>query len=530
MAKPFTDDGSVSLKFGGGVHSRASEDDIDVSECKEGANFKLDLQNTEYRPRDPFDLIGTAPNGGEIRGFACLLKTDGSVSTLVQAAGNVYEIDSNYNFTQVGTVSSTAQLRGRLEHNWQLTDKVLITDLNLQQPVMEWDGTTLQNVSFTDEADSSFGTFNAKYCLVSGERANFSNVRSNGTATPNLMVGSKIEDYTQITVANQPASALGDDDPFYIPSPDNRPFNGLVASVNETVFSTDKGSIFKLNGSTAKDFSISKFYVGSAASGEESLVYAGNDVLYGRQGRLESVNRTDTSGDVETDNVSIDIEDQIIGYKDWLSVYNSRTQNIYFFPSEQSECWVLYKPLIDTNISPWIKYTTSHEFAFMPTAAMNMYDPLDGLEYVFMGDSSGNVYRMEGTGSGDSGSTDVASERLSALISAPLDGSIYEIEGFVKHRKDEAATLTLTFEYAGESVFSEAITINLPAATGAVYYNDSNYYSDGKYYGTPFKGKLRREKFAVAGSSNEFQVRATVEGTTNFEINEILLRFKVSSP
>jgi hypothetical protein len=134
MAKPFTDDGSVSLKFGGGVHSRASEDEIDVRECKEGQNFRLDLQNTEYRPRPPFDLVGTVPNGAEIRGFACLLKTNGSVSTLVQAGGTVYEMDSDYNFSTVGSVSSTAQLRGRLEHNWQLDDKVLITDLNLQQP------------------------------------------------------------------------------------------------------------------------------------------------------------------------------------------------------------------------------------------------------------------------------------------------------------------------------------------------------------------------------------------------------------
>lgn len=399
MAKPFTDDGSVTLKFGGGVHSRASEDEIDVRECKDGENFRLDLQNMEYRPRPPFDLVGTVPNGAEIRGFACLLKVDGTVSTLVQAAGTVYEMDSNYNFTSVGSVSSTAKLRGRLEHNWQLSDKVLITDLNLQQPVMEWDGTTLQNVTFTKEDDTSFGTFISKYCHVAGERANFSNVKSNGTHTPNLYVGSKVGDYTNISVAQLPASALGADDPYYIPMPDNRAVNGVIESFDEVVFSTFKGSLFKLNGTSSQDFTLTPLYPQSAASGDESLIYAGNDIFYGRQGRIESASRAEQDGDVATDDLSIDIEDQIITYDNWTAAYNSRTQNTYFFPEGQSECWVLYKPLIGSDLSPWIKYTTVHSSAFMPTAIMNMFDPSDSLEYTFWGDASGNVYRMEGTGS-----------------------------------------------------------------------------------------------------------------------------------
>ena len=72
----------VSIKFGGGLHTRASEDEIDGREAADGRNFQLDAQNRELRNRKPFDLIGTVPNAAEIRGGGSLLKSDGTVSTL----------------------------------------------------------------------------------------------------------------------------------------------------------------------------------------------------------------------------------------------------------------------------------------------------------------------------------------------------------------------------------------------------------------------------------------------------------------
>ena len=82
---------NVLIKFGGGIRSRAPADEIEDRECTEGQNFDQDLQNTQYRPRKPFDLLGTAPNAAEIRGMASLLKTDGTTSMLVQAGATVYE-------------------------------------------------------------------------------------------------------------------------------------------------------------------------------------------------------------------------------------------------------------------------------------------------------------------------------------------------------------------------------------------------------------------------------------------------------
>ena len=66
---------SLTIKFGGGLHTRASEDEIDPREAADGANFLLDLENRELRNRPPFDLIGQVPNAGEIRGGGSLLKS-----------------------------------------------------------------------------------------------------------------------------------------------------------------------------------------------------------------------------------------------------------------------------------------------------------------------------------------------------------------------------------------------------------------------------------------------------------------------
>lgn len=606
--EPFEESVSARIPFGGGVHSRASEDDIDVRECALGENFELDPQNQEFRNRKPFDLIGTVPNSGQIRGFVTLQKSDGTVSMLVQADDKVYEWDGSSTFTSVGTVSASANLRGRLEHNWQLDDKVLITDLSLAEEVYEWDGSTFQSVTFTgeqfklpfdnksgtfvigetvtdqvsgataviddlngnstplkvisvegtfgdnnqfkgetssatadvnnaspDDANTgldtvSFGTFRAKYCYVSNERAVFSNVHDNGSNFPHLAVGSSRGDYTQISVNSRPSSALSAADPFFLIQPDYRPINGMVESFGRVVTSSEAGSLFKLSGSSSKDFAFEELFPRSGAEGDESLVWAGNDIYYGRQGRLESVRATEEFGDVENHDLSVDIADQIDTFSDWISVYNSRKDRVYFFPVDQSQVWVLYKPLLDTQLSPWSKWTTQHSSAFNPTAVMNCLDPSDSLEYVFWGDANGNVYRMEGSGeSGDAGSANLVAFRLSKLVSMPLDAKTYDISGWVRWRRDDAHTLTLRMEYAGENVFNKAIDISLPAATGAIYYGGGHYYSDGEYYGTLFQDRLTRKTFPLAGQSNEFQVRLTVEGTNDFEISEVGFRIDAAA-
>lgn len=537
-------DFDISLKFGGGIKSRASEDDIAVNECADGVNFDLDLENREFKNRQPFDLVDTATNAAQINGFAQLIKQDGTTSTLVQAGTTVYEWDGAGTFTSRGTVASGVAIRGRMTHNFTLDEKVLISDLNMIQPVMEWDGTTLANITH-----NLTGAFIAKYIFVESERANYGHVSSNGVLTPHMLVGSKQGDYDNLSTTAKPSSALAVDDPFFMLTPDLKPINGLISAFGKVVMSSANGSMFFITGVNSKDFAITSLYPNSAADGDEAMAYIGNDVAYGRQGRVESLLSTATFGDVETDDVTRSISNKVSSFNGWTTVFNSRVQRVYFFPSGQSEIWVLHKPILDDEakkrnntilskdtipaISPWSKWTTAHALAFQPTAVMNFLDPVDGLEYVFMGDASGNIYRLEGSGvAGDGGTTSVASERLSKLFTVPLDTQAYEIQGWIKYRRNTqgAVTVTLTLEYAGNNVFDQALTITIPALSAGSHYGAANYYGgDDVHYGTKFSDRLVRQPLDVAGMSNEFQIRVTVDSKFDFQINEVGLRFLAST-
>lgn len=533
MPSRIQEEASAVLRFGGGLHSRASEADIDPREANDGENFDLDLDNLEFRNRKPFDKIGTVGNSSEIRGGITLIQTDGTVKSAFQAGDKVYDWDGATTFTEIATVNANSKLRGRLEHNWLLSDKVLITDLTLNDVVMEWDGGQstgdLADVSFTDENDSSFGVFKAKYCYVSKERAVFGNI-DDGNAFPHLLVGSKRGDYTNITVSNRPSSSLSAQDPWFLVQPDNRAINGLVEAFEGVISSSFQNSLFRLTGSDATDFSFEELFPRLGAKGDESLAWVGNDVFYGRAGHLESVRATDRFGNVAQADLSFKISDELEDFDDWTTIYNSRLNRVYFFPASGSVVYVYHMDLENTDVSPWSKWTTQHSLGFQPTFVMNMLDPSDGLEYVFMGDSSGNVYRLEGSGSsGDGGSDNIQSFRTSKLIEAPLDAQIYNVYGWVRYRRDLANTLSLTFLYAGERLFDEDIVVNLEAADAGPFYSNQSYYSNGEYYGRRFSGRLTRSRFGPVGAGNEVQIKAQVTGTNDFAISEIGIRFEASS-
>lgn len=527
-------DFDVVIKFGGGLHTRASEDEIDPREAADGHNFMLDAENRELRNRPPFDLIGTVPNGAEIRGGATLVKSDGTVSVLVQAGASVYEWDGATGFTLKATVNANAKLRGHWRtHNWTLDDLVLITDLSLLEVVKQWDGTTLSNVTFLNgsASDAAFGTFYAKYCNISDERAIFKHIRDSGGTFPHMIVGSERSLYGTISVADRPASSLSEADPFFLLTPDLKPINGNAEAFGRTIVSTEKGRLFNLSGASAKDFAFEEFYAGSAASGDESLAYIGNDIIYGRQGRVESLTDTDRFGDSEADDLTKPIADQVAGFTGWRIVYNSRMNRAYLFPDDQSEVWVINTAMRGGEVSPWMRWTTQHSMAFQPTFVMSMLDPVDGLEYVFMGDADGNWYRLEGSGtSGDGGSANIETEWKTKLYSAPLDTEFNKVEGYVKYHKNAAATLTLTFEYAGQTAFNETVTVTLPGLDSDTAHFGGNYYFGGDvYFGVAFENRLIRQKFFPPGQASDFQIKATVDGTTDVRINEIGLRFTAAS-
>jgi hypothetical protein len=533
-------DVDVVVKFGGGLHTRAPEDEIDDREAADGFNFDLDAENSDLRPRAPFDKIGTAPNAGSILGGGSFRKADGTVKAFFQAGANVYNWDGDsFDASPVlDTVNASAKLRGHWRsHAWDLDGLLLISDLALLEPVMEWDGTlnaaNWNDVAFRSSPSTAFGSaVHCKYISVADERVFYSNIKNASTTLGHMLVGSERSDYEEISVSDRPSSALGEGDPFHLLTPDLRKINGFVEAFGARVISTEQGRIFNLTGASAKDFAIDEFYPGSAAAGEESLAYIGTDIIYGRQGRIESVRDTDRFGDTEADDLTRAVLDLVKGYTSWITVYNSRLNRVYLFPSGGSEVWVFDTVMRDSDKSPWMRWRTTHALALMPTFVMSMLDPLDGLEYVFMGDSTGNIYRLEGTGLlGDGGTTAISTKWLSKLFSLPLGAKAFKVSGYIKYRRPSAAIdVAIQLEYAGENIGDEAIVVRLPAAGAGTYYGNDQYYSDGEYYGVAFQDRLVRQKIDFpGGDSNEFQVRVTTSSVTPFDVNEIGLRFSATS-
>lgn len=526
MGDRFSEDGDFIVRFGGGINTRASEDEINPREAASGQNFVIDIKNSALRSRMPFDLVGTVPNAGQINGFVSLLKSDGTVSLLVQGGTEVYAWNGTAFGSTLGSVSANARLRGRIEHNWQLTDKVIITDIALQQPLMEWDGTTLQNITFTTEDGSTAwtGQFRARYCVVDNERMLVSNIYDNGTSSPHLIVGSQRGDYTIITVNQRPASALNDADPFFLIQPDYRYINGMTQAFDTVITSSKKGSLYKLFGSNATDFEFQPMYKQSGATGDEALTFIGNDVVYGREGRIESLRQSDSNYDVEQDDLSIQIANSISSYEDWTITYNSRTQRVHCIAASTGIDWVLHKPLMGSQFSPWLKWTTAHSSGFAPTAMMNAYDPSDGLEYIFFGDSSGKVYRMEGSGSGDGGTTDIKTVHRSSMFTAKLDATMFNLTGWIRYRASVDMDISLKILSGGFYVFDSVESITLPASSSYSVYRGGVYYGGGSYYKESLNTRLRREKFVVAGGTNEFQLEIQYDGTAQLDIQEVGFR------
>lgn len=539
-----TEDAQV-LRFGGGINSRASEDRIDPLECTDGQNFLLDAGTGEFRKRPPFDLVGTVPNAAEVRGFVTLLKSDGTVKMAVQAGATVYDWDGANTFTSIGTVAATAKLRGAKEAIFQLDDKVIITDLNLAEEVHEWNGTTFQQTSFlASDGSTAFATFRAKYCVVENERAYFGNVHDNGTNIPHLLVCSQRGQFEVIIATGQAstdragAAGMTAEDPWFLPMPQFKPINGLVFAMSVLAVSQQKGAFDYLTGVDATDFALTKLHDGSGASGFESTVSITNDIVYGVSGAIESLQSTDKFGNVEFDDLSFKIapstasatRPSIRSYTGWTLVYNSRLRRVYCFPDGQQECWVLFTDFIGTELSPWSKWVTKHALAFQPTAVMTCRDPSDGLEYVFMGDASGNVYRMEGSGtSGDGGTHSIRAFRTSMLYSAPLDSKAQRLQGWIQHRKNLANTAELTVLWAGEHVFDEMISREFSALTFGTPYGGSVYYGGAFYYGVAQENRLVRQQWTAPGRSNQFQLKTQVDGFNDFAWTETGVRYEATS-
>lgn len=532
---PEADREPIRIRFGGGRNTQALSDEVGETECVEGENFVLTQNSNIMKPRGPLEIVGTAPNGEEIRGFAQLQKQDGTLSTLVQAGTGLYEWDGTASgFTLKLTVNSQALLRGPLEANFTLDEEVIITDLNKVEFVKTWDGTTVSDMT----TGLSPNDFYAKYCVVEDDRAIFANVKTTAD-TPHLVVISEVENKNALT-NKRPASANSESDSVFLPVPNLEPINGLTSGFGRVVLSTDR-KVFYLTGSSAKDYDVTALYDGSGVSGGEGLINIGNDILIPGQGAINTLRATDTFGDVSTDDLSQEIFDEISAEDEWQAAYNPLNQRVYLIPESANKCHVLHKFIIDRatavtgsrlttrqRTSPWTKYTTKLNFGFSTSCLWRMKDPIDGLLKVYCGDSSGNVYQFEGDGSLDGAVNDIAVFRESRSFSV-AGGQLHDLKGYVKYRRPSTQQqLTLTMQYSGDAVYSETVTIDMQGLLEGSFFGGDVYFGGDFYFGSAESIRPFKHQFEAPGSATDASVKIAVDATDDFGIEEVALLVSAS--
>ena len=508
--------GNFTISFGGGRNTRARPIDLDIAEDAGGKNYELDARGS-FKRRRPFDLVATAPNGAAVRGYAQLERRNGELSTLIQAGGTVYEWDGGSGFTVVGTVNASSRLRGAREANFLLDDEVIITDVAKLTPVKTWDGTTFQ-----DLAHNLGNPFFAKYCFVDLERALFANVQA-GVDTPHVMVGSKRGEKETLSISDRPSSALSEEDPFFLPIPNLMPINGFVGALGSIILSTSE-QLHVLTGASAQDFALDDFYLGSGAAGDEAITSIGNDVLFGRRGVIESLIDTDRSGDVDTNDVSFLIQPDVENVVSWDAVcYDQRQQKAYCLPAGGNRLFVLRKSLINSGVSPWSLWETAHPFSFQTTAMICIKRPADKIDVVYMGGLNGEIFQLDGVGSQDGGTTDIKASRVTGMVRVPA-GLAGAMRGLISHSRQFNVTVDITMRYQGRETFDETVSKPLTVAPVSPVYGSTAHYGSKYYYGSRARAGI--EHFEIAGNAEQFQIELAVDGSQDFDIQDLEIQFE----
>jgi hypothetical protein len=508
----------MEIIFSGGLNE---QDDTQVKpeECTEGYNFELSLGNTHFKPRLPFDLKGTATNAASGNGLIQLIKNDNTETTLVQAGDTVYLWDGGSTFTSKGTVTATSKLR---DVTWSLGGYSVITDLMKQTVIKKWDGTTFSTLTTGLGGTSLY----AKYGLVHLGRIWLFNVKA-GTDTPHLMVASAFEnpESYNITLRAQDGSFTTGNEAFYMVTPDLLPINGVTVFMGILIVSTENGRIWKLNGSDSTDFAWAPFYSGSSAVGTETMANIGNDVVYMRNGGvIEAMRSTQDYGDVKNDDLTRWIANTTAGLTEAITVYDQEKQKVYFFAGS-NKLLVFFKHLAMTELSPWSVYKTDHTSSFNAVCAKYMRAPGTSTWYVFWTDSIGNIYRMEGEGTGDPSSTTINTSRRTKYLYDKEIEELAFVSGRVEYKRIADCDLLMDFEWADDYSISRC-TVPLegpPTGDAATYYGGSAYYGGAFYFNTGFfyANRISTKGFSPVGRGPGVYLTTTVQSTQEFDIIKI---------
>ena len=522
----------MRLYFAGGLNELQTPH---IYECGQGYNFELGWKQSKLVPRKPYDLKGTATNGQALNGLLQLVKRDNSETTLTQNGAEVYLWDGASSFTSKGTVSTSSRLRGTY---WSLGDYLVVTDIAKASVVKKWDGTTFSTLT-TGLATDLY----AKYGVVHQGRVWLFNVKTS-TDTPHLMAVSEFENPTNYNTTTRRGGPTTDGggtfttglEPFYMLSPDLKPINGAVVFFGQLIISTEGGRLFKLSGTSGATYKWDEYYAGSSALGDESLADMGNDVIYMKQGGgIDRLSTTANAGDVLADDVSKWILETTKDLTGSITIYDQKQQKVLFFVA--NKILVLFKDLMDGELSPWSVYTTQETFAFNVNAAKYMKRPGTQVWSVYFGDSAGRIFDLNGEDVGDAGTETIQVFRKTRFISdgeggdAKGRGAISLQKGILKgevtyRRVSEPCDLTVSLDWGDEyNETSAVVTLKgAPSGTSPLYFNSTtspSYYGGSVYYGQGglYENKISSQKFSPAGKGPGFFLSVSLDTDTDFQID-----------
>lgn len=515
----------AELRFGGGLNQQDDEL-VSFEECIDGENFLLDGDSRTFAPRPAFELQGTATNGSEVAGIMQLITRADVETTLIQAGLTVYNWDGASTFSDVATVATDSVLR---DAYWSLDDLLIITDLNKNQAVSTWNGTTFAALSHNI---SGVTNLYAKYSVVFQGRVWLFNVTTDATANPHVILASEFENYDNFDNSFTPDSTtLTYSDPFFLTVPDLRPINGVATFFDTIVISTEDGRLFKLSGSDATDYSVDEFYAGSSAAGEEMIVNMGNDVFYVRTGgAIERLLASEQFGDTTADDISKWIQTEVSGLTSGIAVYDQARQRVCLFTGNKA--LVMDKHLLHSGadvhdagpLSPWMKWTTQMASNLSVSAARYLRKPGGTTYTIFFGGPAGQIYDMNGTGASDAGSTLIKAYRKTRIINTLP--SVDDITmGRITYRRRGACNMDMRFEWTDAYV----TTLTRVPLKGTVTLTDSAYWADDVYFGgdvywggsTTSDDVVSTVGYSAVGKAPSFFLTTTINSAVNFAVYKV---------
>ena len=511
----------AELRFGGGIN-QLSDELVNPDECIEGENFLLDADSREFEPRLAFDLKGTCPNGANVDSIMQLTKRDDTETTLVKAGTLVYKWDGSTTFTPVATVATSSLFRSSY---WALDEVLCITDLNKATVMKQWNGT-----SFATMTHAAPGVTNlyAKYSAVWQNRLWLFNVTTDSTDLPHVVLASEFDNYDSFDTTKTPTSTtLTAGVAFFLTMPDLKAINGVAQFYDTLVISTHNGRLFKITGSDTTDYAIEEFYSGSSADGDELITNIGNDIMYVREGgRVERLMSTQNYGDTQADDVSKFIPEEILNLDSGIMVYDQTHQRVCIFCN--NSILVIDKYMMETReVSPWMKWTTQMSSNLDVDAAAYMKRPGTQNWSVYFGGPAGQIYDMNGSGSGDAGSALIRTYRKSKLISE-LPSYDNNIMGRITYRRRGVCTLEMTWEWTDEYAdTTNVVPLKDPITLSGTYFWGStatpSYWGGDTYWATGgvSTAKMSTVGFSAVGKSPSFFLTLSLNTTVNFTILKI---------